>query len=72
MEMAVKPGMVLISFAYSSPPARKKSTRASPAQSSAWKVRMASSCTAATCAGASCAGTTVVAPLSSRYFAAYE
>src|SRR5262249_37734364 len=73
IEIAVKPGMVLISFTSSSPSSRrKKSTRAIPLASSTWNARTAKRCTRSMSAGDTRAGIEIVAPCSSTYFASYE
>jgi hypothetical protein len=73
MEMAVKPGSVLISLTSNSPlGCRKKSTRASPLHSSAWNAAMASRCASWLTAAASAAGICSIAPCSLTYFASYE
>ena len=55
--MAVKPGIVLISFTRMRSPSRKKSTRAMPAQSIARNAATASSWKRPVCSGVTGAGT---------------
>ena len=69
MEIGVKPGSVFTSMHFTPPSgSTKKSTRESPAQSSAWNACTASACTRAAVSGSTSAGTMSAAE-SSRYFA---